>query len=277
MAIANENDYIGSSKQRLQVVKTAARTTVALIPFSMFDLAGQPGAGVIAGTSTAAGVVPTDATAGCPVINFTSGVGYLSKVEYYNTVASRLEIADMLFKAGAYAFTAGTTSLSSQPAISQRCPDYPGSGNAFGVGNEIWIEVSTAFVTGTAWQVQITYTNAAGTTGRTSIISAAFGAAALTLGKMFQMALQSGDSGVQKIESVIVTNGGTAMTAGNFNVLMLRPLWFNRVTIANGGDINDLFKTGLPIVYTDSALIILVTADSTSTGLPDIILEIANN
>jgi hypothetical protein len=276
MAIGTLDQYINAAKQRVQMVKTATRTSVALIPFSVFDLAGQPGAGVLAGTSTAAGVIPTDATAGCPLINFSTGVGYLSKVEYYSSVLSRLEIADMLFKAGAYAFGAGTTTLSAQPAISSRCPDYPGSGTVFGVGNEIWIEVTTAFVTGTSWQVQITYTNSAGTAGRTSIISVAQAAAALTLGKMFQIALQAGDSGVQKIESVIVTNGGTAMTAGNFNVLIIRPLWFNRVPIANGGDINDLLKTGMPIVYLDSAIILIVTADSTSTGLPDVIIEIAN-
>lgn len=277
MAIATLNDYINAVKQRIQLVKTATRTSVALVPFSIFDLAGQPGAGTLAGSSTAAGVVPTDATAGCPTINFSSGVGYLSKVEYYSTVLCPLGIYDMLFKAGAYSFTAGTTNLSAQPAISGRCPDYPGSGTVFGNGNEIWIEVTTAFVTGTAWQVQVTYTNSAGTTGRTSIISAAQAAAALTQGKMFQIALASGDSGVQKIESVIVTNGGTAMTAGNFNVLILRPLWYNRVTIANGAGINDMLSTGLPIVYQDSALILVVTADSTSTGLPDVVIEIASN
>jgi hypothetical protein len=270
MAIATIDQYVAAAKQRIPINKTTSRTTVALIPFSVFDLAGNPGAGVLAGTSTAAGVVPTDATAGCPAINFSSGVGYLSKVEYASTVLGRLNVFDMLFKAGAYAFTAGTTTLASQPVISQRCPDYPGSGTVFGGGNEIWIEVSTAFVTGT-------YTNSAGTTGRTSIISAAQAAAALTAGKMFQLALQSGDSGVQKIESVIATNGGTAMTAGNFNVLILRPLWTNgRVRVAGEGDIHDLLRTGLPIVYTDSALIMVPTADSTSTGLPEVILEIAS-
>ena len=275
MAITSENDYINSSKQRVPLVRTASRTTVAVVPFGVFDLAGQPGAGVLAGTSTTVGVVPTDLTAGCPIINFTTGVGYLSKIEYYNTVATRLELCDMLFKAGAYAFTAGTTTLSTQPVISQRCPDLNGA--VFGNGNEIWIEVTTAFVTGTAWQVQVTYTNSAGTTGRTSIISAAQAAAGLTVGKMFMLALQAGDVGVQKIESVIATNGGTAMTAGNYNVLILRPLWFNKITVANGGGIDDLFKTGLPVVYSDSAFILLVTPDSTSTGLPDVILEIANN
>jgi hypothetical protein len=33
----------------------------------------------------------------------------------------------------------------------------------------------------------------------------------------------------------------------------------------------------LPIVYADSALILIVTPDSTSTGFPDVILEIASN
>lgn len=276
MAITSLNDYITSAKQRIPLVKTATRTSVALTPFSIFDLAGNPGAGVLAGTNTTNGVKPDDSTAGCPTINFSTGVGYLTKVESYSTVLSRISLYDMLFKAGAYAFTGQTNSLTSQPAISSRCPDYPGSGSVFGNGNEIWIEVTTAFATGTAWQIQATYTNSAGTTGRTGIISAAQAAAALTQGKMFQLALQAGDSGVQKIESLIVTNGGTAMTAGNFNVLILRRLWTNRIKLANDSVIDDLLKTGMPIVYQDSALIGVITADSTSTGLPDLVLEIAN-
>lgn len=272
MAILTEDGYIAAPKQIIPLVKTATRTSVALIPFSTFDLAGQPGAGTLAGTSTTAGVVPTDATAGVPVINAFGGsaVGYLTRVEYSNTVLSRLSIFDLLWKGGAYAFTAATTTVTAPPSYLGRTPD--GAGN----GCEIWIEVTTAFVTGTAWQVQVTYTNQVGTTGRTSIISAAQAAAALTLGKKFILALQAGDSGVQKIESVIVTNGGTAMTAGNFNVLVQRPLWGNRVTVANGGGIDDIFKTGGPIVYADSALCVDVQADSTSTGLPDILIEIAN-
>lgn len=276
MAIATLDQLIASVKQRIPIIKNASKTSVALIPFSVFDLAGNPGAGVAAGTSTAAGVVPDDSTAGCPTVLFSSGVGYISKIEWNCSVLARLQLWDMLFKAGAYAFTAGTTSLSSQPAISARCPDYPGSGTVFGYGNEIWIEVTTAFVTGTAWQVQVTYTNAAGTAGRTSIISAAQAAAALTQGKMFQMSLQAGDSGVQKIESVIATNGGTAMTAGNFNVLILRPLGQARIGVANTSVIQNMLDTGLPIIYGTSALMVTVQADSTSTGLPDVLVEVAS-
>lgn len=277
MSIATLDQYIASSKQRVEFVKTASRTVVAAIPFSVFDLAGQPGAGTLAGSNTANGILQTPAVTGGghPLVNFSTGVGYLSKVEFNNSVLSRLALFDLLWKGGAYAFTAGTTSLSAQPAISGRCPDTNGA--VFGNGVEIWIEVSTAFVTGTSWQVQVTYTNSAGTTGRTSIISAAQAVAALTLGKMFQMALQAGDSGVQKIESVIVTNGGTAMTAGAFNVLLMRPLWTSgRVPIANGGDIHDMLKTGMPIVYSTSAFFLQVFADSTASGTPEINFEIAS-
>jgi hypothetical protein len=276
MALTSLDGYIAAAKQRVRILKTASRTVVATIPFSVFDLAGTPGAGVLAGTSTTVGVVPTDTTVGCPGIDFTSGMSYLSKVEYGSSVACRLSLHDMLFKAGAYSYATGTTTLGSQPVISQRCPDYPGSGNVFGARNEIWIEVVTAMTSATSWNVRVTYTNKDGTAGRSSIVSANYAAAALTVGKMFMIGLASGDTGVQKIESVIVSNTGA--TAGSFNVLITRPIWTSgRCMTANDGDIHDMLKTGLPVVYNDSALIMMVQADSTASGVPEVAFEIVNS
>ena len=250
------------------MVKTASTTSVALIPFSVFNLAGQPGAGTLAGTSTAAGVVPTDATAGCPIINFTVGTGYLSKIEYGNTVVARTNVYDMLWKGGAYTFSSNVT-LAAQPAISGRCPDWPGSGIIFGNGNEIWLETVTAF---TGLQtIAVTYTNSAGTTGRTTG-SLATGAAPI-VGRMLQLPLQAGDSGVQKIETVI----STVATVGTFNVLILRPLTTDlRVRLANEGGVYDVLSTGMPIVYPTSAFIMTIQADAVSTGLPHVVLELAS-
>ena len=56
----------------------------------------------------------------------------------------------------------------------------------------------------------------------------------------------------------------------------MRRLWSNRIAIANSGSIDDILKTGAPIIYADSALIAMVNADSTSTGLPNLTLEISN-
>lgn len=272
MTIATLDQYIAAAKQPAQFVKTASRTSVALGWFSTFDLAGAPGAGVLAGTSTANGVVPDATTAGCPAITAFGGgnVGYLSKVEFANTVTSRIRLNDMVFKAGAYGFAAGTTALSSQPSYAARMP-----GGSYS-NTQIWIEVTTAFVTGTAWQVQVTYTNQSGVAGRATVALPATAAAGLTLGRMYQLALQAGDSGVQTIESVIVTNGGTAMTAGNFNVLVLRPLWGGRVMVANAGATHGIVETALPIVFASSAIVLTVNADSTATGLPELQFVIAN-
>lgn len=274
MTITSNDLLIAAARQsRIPLIRNVSRTAVALSSYSVFDLAGDPGAGTLAGTSTAAGVVPTSATAGCPIVNAYGGgaVAMIPRLEFNNSVACRMALYDMVFKAGAYAFTAGTTTLSAQPSYSSRM-----AGGTDYTGTEIWIEVSTAFATGTAWQVQVTYTNQAGTTGRTSIISVARAAAALTLGTMFRMALQAGDSGVQKIESVIVINGGTAMTAGNFNVLVLRGLGATRIRVANDVVIQDQFATQLPFVGASPALVCVVTPDSTATGLPEVYIDIAN-
>lgn len=272
--IASVDQYIASLKQRIRWSKVT-RTVVATIPFSVFDLAGIPGVGTLAGGDSANGIVPTDAVAGFPPILFSSGTGYLSKVEFGSSVASRLSLYDMVFKAGTYAYNSGTTNLSAQPAISSRCPDYPGSGTSFGVGMEIWCEVVTAHTSATAWRIQVTYTNQAGVAGRTSVISATYAAAALTVGKMFPLQLQAGDTGVQKIESVTVTTGAAA--AGTVNILIMRPLWTSgRVMVANDGDIHDLLRTGMPVVYSDSALYLVVEADSTASGVPEVVIEIAS-
>jgi len=272
MPITTFDGFIGAAKQHVSLAKTASRTSVATGWFSTFDLAGNPGAGTLAGTSTTAGVVPTDATAGCPPIDTFGGgnVGYLAQVEFGSSVACRMKMFDMVFKAGAYGFAAGTTTLSGQPSYSSRMP------NASFNDTQIWIEVSTAFATGTAWQVQVTYTNQAGTTGRSTVILPATAAAGLTLGRMYQLALQAGDSGVQTIESVIVTNGGTAMNAGAFNVLVLRPLWSGRCRIANDGDVHDLARTAMPVLYDNSALVLAIASDTTATGIPELEFVIAN-
>lgn len=262
MAIASFDQAIAAAKQYLSVAKTAVRPSIAASWFSVFDLAGNPGAGVLAGTSKTAGVVPTAATAGCPTINAfgASALGYLWQLEYGCSVACRLKLFDMVFKAGAYAFNAAQA-LTGQPSYASRMP-----GGSYS-DTQIWIEAVTAF-TGNL-TVTITYTNQSGVTGRTATLATG---TALTVGRLMQVPLQAGDTGVQAITNV----AGTVATAGTFNVLVLRPLWSGRCRTANDGDVHDFTKTGMPQVFADSALFLAVAADSTSTGIPEIELVIAN-
>lgn len=264
MAITTLDGLIAAASQRVGLIKTASRTSVAAIPFSVFDLAGNPSAGVLAGTSTAAGVVPTDATQGTPVINAFGGgaTGYINTVTFGSTVACRLRIYDLLFKAGAYAFNANVN-LAAQPSYSSRV-----LGGTDFTNTELWLEAVTAF-TGNQ-TIQIGYTNQDGTTGR-STGAIATGVAPI-VGRMLQLPMQAGDTGIQRVDSVV----SSVSTAGTFNVLVMRRLWEGRVIVANSGDTHDMLKTGLPQIFADSALFLQVIADSTATGIPEVQLEIVN-
>lgn len=266
MTIASLNDYIASAKQRVPWNKTGALTTVASSWFSAFAIAGDPGAGTLAGTSTAAGVVPTDTTAGYPALTAFGGgaAGYLTKVEYGSTVACRIAVFDRLFVAGAYTFSASTT-LSSPPSYSGRLP----ANQSNGQGIEIWVEQVTAATGNQA--VNVTYTNQGGATGQTT--GAVGIGAAPTVGRCWQLPLAAGDSGVEGITGVV----GTVASVGTFNVMALRRLFSCRVQVANGGDVVDLLRTGQPQLFATSALYVLVSPDSTALGIPDLNLEVANN
>lgn len=266
MAITTVDGLVAAAKQRVPWTKTGAVTTVAGQWFSLLDVAGNPGAGSLAVGNTTNGVVPTSATAGFPSISsFGSATGYLGKIAWGNTVASRICIFDRLFHVGSISLTAlATTTLTTQPSYLGRCPD------GAGLDAEIWLEINTA-VSATATTVTVTYTNEAGTTGRSTGATASL--SGFTTRRLVFMPLQAGDKGVQKIESVTV--GGTVATAGTVNVVVARPLFDQaRVNVANGSDIATWDRTMLPRLYDTSALWPVVAADSTSAGVPDVLMTL---
>lgn len=264
MAINTLDNLIASTKQRVRWGKTATRTSVSNIWFSMFDIAGIPGAGTLAGSNTANGVVPTDATAGYPLITaFGAGnTGYLGAVTMANTVSCRIALFDRVFLAGAYAFNANTT-LASQPSYAARIPNTDYS------GLEIWVEQVTAATGNQA--VSVGYTNQSGTNSR-STGAVGVGTAPI-VGRCWNLPLQSGDSGVQRIDTVT----GSVASAGTFNVMVLRRLAEGRIIIANSADRQSVIDVGALLqVYEDSAFYVMVAADSTSTGTPDVNFQVVN-
>lgn len=267
MPITSFDGFIAAAKQNVTFAKTATRTTIAAQSFSMFDIAGNPGAGVLAGTSTTTGVVPTDATAGCPTLfNFGAGnTGYLTGVRFNNSVASLLILYDLLWKGGAYAFNASTSGNTPASFLSR----IPGGTAADCAGRtEIWVEQVTAATGNQA--VNVTYTNEVGVAGRST--GAVGIGAAPTIGRMWQLPLQAGDKGVSGVTGVV----GTVATAGTFNVLVLRELWRGRASIANDGGAHGIDMTCMPQIFEDSALFLMVQADGTSSGLPNLTLTVAN-
>ena len=121
MTIRNDDEFKASLKWPLLFSKTATRTTVALSPFTVFDLAGQPGAGTLAVGNTANGIVYTKATAGFPSFpDAPAGKGWwLAMMDGQSSVAGQRDIYDFIFSTGAHAFNANQT-LTAQPSIDDR-------------------------------------------------------------------------------------------------------------------------------------------------------------
>lgn len=263
MAILSLDDFISAQKQNVIIRKTAALTTVAAMYGETLHLAGNPGAGTLAGTSTSAGVVPTDATAGCPVINAFpgGGKGYITGIKYKNDRACTIKLVDILWKGGAYAFNAAQA-LSGQPSYSSRVP-----GGTDYKGLELWVEAVTAFTGNMVPTIQ--YTDQDGNAGTTGAVALGF---APIVGRMAQLPLASGDCGIQTITNVACATA----TVGTFNVLVVRPLWEGDIRIANAGGVHSMLDTGMPEIFADSALALFVAGDSTSTGIPSVTIEISS-
>lgn len=271
MAITSVDALVAAMKDGVPFVKTNTATTVAAQWHTLFDRAGNPGAGNLTIGNTTNGVVPTGATAGFPPLRAFSGgaEGVIHSIAFSNTVASRFRLMDRLFHAGSFLTTPAaptTYTLTSIPDATARMPD------GIGVGNEIWVEINTA-VAASAVTVQVGYTSSDGTTGRLSSVSASL--SGFITGRLVQLGLQAGDVGVRQITSVIV--GGSAAATGSFNVILARQIYNGmRVPVAGGGDVHGFDKTGLRRVYDSSALWPIVAPDSTSSGVPEILMNVSS-
>lgn len=102
--------------------------------------------------------------------------------------------------------------------------------------------VNHATVGGTAVTVTASYTNQAGTSGRTST-AVVFGGSGLTAaGALVRLPLMAGDTGVRSVESV--TLSGTTGSAGNFGVVLYRPLAMVFANDVEGANLIDCVSTG---------------------------------
>lgn len=90
--------------------------------------------------------------------------------------------------------------------------------NASGEGNQVWAEIQSTATTGTA-TLFVRYTNQDGVTNKASQ-SVTIGAAGA--GRAMPIYLAAGDTGVQKVESVTISGGGT--NAAVITVSIVKPI-----------------------------------------------------
>lgn len=170
-----------------------------------------------AGTFPTTSAVPTNATTGS-VVHQDGGSGQLwitgarMNGGFGNGVYM---IVDRLVHQGGLSGTVTTAQTTNLPTSAL-------TRHTGGDGVMMGLTFATAVGT-TATTVSCSYTNQAGTAGRTAPLVAFGGTGFREQGRLILLPLQVGDTGVRSVESVTVT--ATTGTAGNFGVVMFKPLY----------------------------------------------------
>lgn len=196
--------------QRRPYFKIAATAKAAGIPHSLWTVSGHPGAG--ATPATTPGAVPVRTTTGAMHIE-NPDTGFVSILDRLALAAAIegtvLVLYDRLVHVAGLSGTSVVAQTVNSTAITR--PD------ALGEDVEIWLEWYSA--TGaTPRTVSASYTNEAGTAGRTTP-SIDFPVSPVA-GQMLRLPLQDGDLGCRSVQTV--TLSGSTGTAGNFGVTLLR-------------------------------------------------------
>lgn len=152
------------------------------------------------------------------------------------------------------------TTLVAQAVNSVAFPARDSNGTVNGNGCKVGILVVTATTNAAAiTTITMSYTNQAGTAGRTATMSSF--PATCTAGSVIYFQLQAGDTGVQSIQSVTL---GTSMVTGAISLIVIREL--ARVALRSawiGGEVL-LGKPGIPL-YDGSCMLPMFIPTSATT------------
>lgn len=236
---------------------------------------GTPGVnGTTFDCSTAAGAV----VAGSHVLpNPASGGWYMSRFGLISSVVNTFEAVDLLW----YNTGLTVTTTTNQAITSGAMPARDLNGSTNGEGYRIALYALTALGNAAAVaNTTVSYTNSAGTAGRTATFSGSVGfqaPATPVIGTWMPFTLQAGDTGVRSIEGITL---GTTYTSGTMSLIVYRPLAMTGVPVANypsgslGGS-NQLSNPGVRL-WNGTCLAVTVvggvatTADSIYSGIFEI-------
>lgn len=230
-----------------------SQTVTALRWVSLWKYAGVPGAGANPLPSGASGAAPSGTTAGAfPLAS--AGVGedlYLAQHAWSCDEAGMLTMVDRLVH---------TSGLSGTSIVTQQVQTVPLTRSTDGKGVECWLECYTQ-LGATSRTATVTYTNQDGTQGRTGTGTIP---ATMRVGEVAPVQLQSGDTGVRSVQTLIL-NASTG-TAGDFGVTLLKRLADMTEPVSVNGVEANAFDLGLPEVSEQACLAFLYLANSTTPG-----------
>lgn len=256
MAITTVDGALAGMQYPRTFAKAVTGTMVAGRPHSTFYLAGQPGAAV-APTPGAAGAALTSYSGQIPFTNPVSGNSYLARFQGQATIAGTLVLADRLWHNSGIVVTTTTAQTINSAAFPARDVDASTNGNGVRIG----LEVSTATGAGAATP-SISYTNQAGTAGKTGAMEVPYVASSIA-GTFYPFTLAAGDTGVRSIQTY---TGSVSMTSGAVHLVAYRELARLELTAANVPSAIDALTSGFPRMFDNTVPFIFFIPSTTTTS-----------
>ena len=259
MAITTYAGIMNGLIQPVYVNKTVALDTTATPWWTLTTWSSAYNAGTY--DTTTAGSVLSSTSAQVagqlrhvdPPSGTKSYVGSLKSLLTSGSRGSLVYLCDRLWHSGGYSSTTTTAQTVGSPTWPAR--DIAGSTNGDGV--MIAFEIRVATGASPANTISISYTNQAGTSGRTGeiILPSTISASA---NNIFFFSLQAGDTGVRSVDSLTL---GTSLVSGTWGLVAVRVLALMPVSRNKKAFKEDGFTLGLPQLWDGSVPFILQTGN----------------
>ncbi|CAA9242946.1 MAG: hypothetical protein AVDCRST_MAG83-1741 [uncultured Arthrobacter sp.] len=220
-----------------------------------YRTAGNPAPPAVSAPTTTGNAL-SRTSQGAMAIPAPSNTSYISSFEGGAAAAQTLMLSDRLVEFGGLSSIVTTAQAVSALALPAR---------ATGATDvELWLEIYNAGGATASATVTASYTNQAGTAGRTATLVGGVPASGWTLGRTYPFALATGDTGVQSVQSLTI--GTSSGTAGNVGLVLRRTLLTGFVPVAGGGFQLGWAETDLQQCPDDACLELISLLTATSTG-----------
>jgi hypothetical protein len=255
MAIQSVDDIIASTKQSSMIFKATTGVQVAGRPYSLWYTAGIPGAGAApsAGANGANLTSPVDGQ--IPFANTASMASYLGRWTLGTLNQTNIWLCDRLWANSGLPVTSTALQSITQPTL----PARDANGATAGVGVMVGIEVSSN-MGAAAPSPTLTYTNSAGTTGKTATLAYPVANSAQA-GAFYPFALAAGDVGVRAVEGY---QNNISWVSGAIHLVAYRVIAQLECHTPALMKVLDPVTGLLPRIYDDSVLFLIAQPPSTS-------------
>jgi hypothetical protein len=258
MAITTLDGALAGMQAMRTFAKALSGTVVAGRPNSAWGTAGLPGAGSFSTSLAGAALTSTGGLVNGQIPHFdpVSGDAYLANLLASSNVAGTLELCDRLWHNGGFTITSATAQTVNSAAFPAR--DVAGTTNGDGV--LLGLEVSAA-CGAAAPTITVSYTNQAGTAGRTATnLNATANSPAA--GAFYKIGLQAGDTGVRSVQSLTLS---ASWVSGTINLVAYRPLAVLPLASTNVPAPVSPISGGFPILFDGTVPFLLFTPSAATT------------